>query len=816
MADITDAPARRDRHRGHDHASGSSRSATRSPRTSRCSRCRPTRSTPRCRRRSPARSPRSGCPRARPSTSAPCSPCVGDAGAGAAPPRRPRPAEAAAAEPAAEPSRRRRPARGRAAEPEPAAARRRRRAARAPAPDGRRPPRRAGAGARRPAAAPAAATRRAALLSPVVRRLVDEHGLDPAAITGTGPGGRITRDDVLAAVDGPAARRRPPRPPPRPRPRRAAAGRARARAGRAGARAGGARGRRDGRRARHGRAAHQDPQAHRRAHGDVEGDVAPRLHASSRSTTRTSSGCAGRHKDEWKAEEGFSLTYLPFIARAVVDALARVPAPQRQRRRRASWSCTTTSTSASPSTSTTRAFVPVIRDADDKRLRAIAREINDLADRARTKKLVARRDHRRHVHDHQHRARPARAHAADHQPAAGGDPLHRRRAAQAGGRRPTPDGSEAIAIHPVGNLAMTLGPPGLRRRLRRRLPRARSRRSSRPGTGPPSSNGADAPCRCASAGWGGCRYREALRAPAGPVRHGRPTTTCCCSSTRTCSRSGVRADLGHVLVDPGRRSAPSSCAPTAAATSPTTGPGQLVGYPILTVPGKRGGGLADTVAYVRSVEQLRHRRARRPRPARRRPARRLPGRVGRPRTRRSPARSAPSACGSAGAARCTASPSTSTPTWRCSATSCPCGIADKARHVAGRPRASTSRCARSSTPSPPGPPSAGAAAAAERADVAWRHAPDDLSPFSRGRRSEAAGRRAGAPSPQPARLAEAGVTDGLAIASRKPEWLRAKVRLGAEYLRSSARCATSASSPCARRPAARTCPSAGPTARPRS
>ena len=34
------------------------------------------------------------------------------------------------------------------------------------------------------------------------------------------------------------------------------------------------------------------------------------------------------------------------------------------------------------------------------------------------------------------------------------------------------------------------------------------------------------------------------------------------------------------------------------------GPGQLVGYPILWVPGKRGGGMADTVAYVRSVEQL--------------------------------------------------------------------------------------------------------------------------------------------------------------------------------------------------------------------
>ncbi|CAN5118505.1 hypothetical protein BH24ACT1_BH24ACT1_08920 [soil metagenome] len=34
------------------------------------------------------------------------------------------------------------------------------------------------------------------------------------------------------------------------------------------------------------------------------------------------------------------------------------------------------------------------------------------------------------------------------------------------------------------------------------------------------------------------------------------------------------------------------------------GPGQLVGYPVMTVPGRRGGGLADTVAWIRSLEQL--------------------------------------------------------------------------------------------------------------------------------------------------------------------------------------------------------------------
>jgi 2-oxoglutarate dehydrogenase E2 component (dihydrolipoamide succinyltransferase) len=62
-----------------------------------------------------------------------------------------------------------------------------------------------------PAAAPAiAATPRvsrtgAQRLSPVVRRLLGEHHLDAAALTGTGRDGRITRRDVLAAIEASAA-----------------------------------------------------------------------------------------------------------------------------------------------------------------------------------------------------------------------------------------------------------------------------------------------------------------------------------------------------------------------------------------------------------------------------------------------------------------------------------------------------------------------------------------------------------------------------------------------------------------------------------
>ncbi|MDH3601754.1 MAG: 2-oxo acid dehydrogenase subunit E2 [Candidatus Tectomicrobia bacterium] len=39
-------------------------------------------------------------------------------------------------------------------------------------------------------------------ISPIARKLAEEYGVDPAAIRGTGPGGRITKDDVLQVVQG--------------------------------------------------------------------------------------------------------------------------------------------------------------------------------------------------------------------------------------------------------------------------------------------------------------------------------------------------------------------------------------------------------------------------------------------------------------------------------------------------------------------------------------------------------------------------------------------------------------------------------------
>ena len=50
-------------------------------------------------------------------------------------------------------------------------------------------------------AAPAPAAAERVKISPVARKLCEELGVDPARVTGTGPGGRITRDDVLKAAE---------------------------------------------------------------------------------------------------------------------------------------------------------------------------------------------------------------------------------------------------------------------------------------------------------------------------------------------------------------------------------------------------------------------------------------------------------------------------------------------------------------------------------------------------------------------------------------------------------------------------------------
>jgi lipoic acid synthetase len=266
---------------------------------------------------------------------------------------------------------------------------------------------------------------------------------------------------------------------------------------------------------------------------------------------------------------------------------------------------------------------------------------------------------------------------------------------------------------------------------------------------------------------------------------------------------GARADMANVLVPPESVGAELVRADRGGDVT-YHGPGQLVGYPILTVPGKRGGGMADTVAYVRMVEQL---------------VIDTLSDLGLPDTGRlhdypgvwvAPGSSRPRKIAAIGV-RLTRGRSMHgfalnvAPDMSMFTHIVPCGIADKPvtslasegidvsmKEVVD---ALTARAVAQWAPD---------GRRWERADVVWRDIArddDDLSPFSRGLGVGAAvrsaadhgvdaepGLRADTEAEVPVegpsrrlrgRLVEAGVADGLSISTRKPEWLRARVALGA-------------------------------------
>ncbi len=92
-------------------------------------------------------------------------------------------------------------------------------------------------------------------------------------------------------------------------------------------------------------------------------------------------------RDAWKAEEGYSLTYLPFIARAVVDAIRDFPEVNSTFGENELIVHNYVNLGIAVDLDYKGLVAPVIQEAETKRMRAIAREISDLAARARGKKL---------------------------------------------------------------------------------------------------------------------------------------------------------------------------------------------------------------------------------------------------------------------------------------------------------------------------------------------------------------------------------------------------------------------------------------------
>ncbi len=218
------------------------------------------------------------------------------------------------------------------------------------------------------------------VLSPVVRKLAKEHGLDLTLITGTGQGGRITRKDVLAFIERPAAA------PPAavaPAPAVAAAPAAVEVPAAAAAPAGipllpGDEVRElDRLRARIGANMIQAKRtaAHVWTSVEVDYERVERVRQA--------------HRAAFKEKEGYSLTYLPFIARAAIDALKAFPVVNSSFYLEESKAVFHEAINLGIAVDVNQRGLVVtsIRDADGLRLVGLARRVRELAQKARDGKL---------------------------------------------------------------------------------------------------------------------------------------------------------------------------------------------------------------------------------------------------------------------------------------------------------------------------------------------------------------------------------------------------------------------------------------------
>jgi 2-oxoglutarate dehydrogenase E2 component (dihydrolipoamide succinyltransferase) len=204
-------------------------------------------------------------------------------------------------------------------------------------------------------------------LSPLVRKMAREHNLDLSRIRGTGAGGRITRQDVEAYLGQPpaptaepAALQAPAPPPPAPLP---PAGQAKVRI---------------------------EPMSVMRLkiaeHMTMSKRTSPHVTTVHRVDMTQVARLRERHKAAVKAGYGFSLTYLPFVARAAVAALRQFPLLN------ASLDGANIVYHNEIHLGIAVALeggliVPVIRSADEKNVLGLQRAIVDLAARARSRQL---------------------------------------------------------------------------------------------------------------------------------------------------------------------------------------------------------------------------------------------------------------------------------------------------------------------------------------------------------------------------------------------------------------------------------------------
>ena len=234
---------------------------------------------------------------------------------------------------------------------------------------------------------------RSQILSPLVRRLASEHGVDLGQVSGTGTGGRITKNDVLGFVaahgeaapvtstPSPAAQPAQPAPaaapaalPAQPAP---AAAPATAPAQAPPSVVGGGE--------------EIVPVSHIRRtiaqHMKASLEISARAWNAVEVNMENVARVRGRTKDAFKAREGFGLTYMPFVTRAVTEALLAHPMVNSELR--GDEIAVKHFVNMGIAVSYDEGLiVPVLKGSDTMNLLGIARGINDLATRARAKKLL--------------------------------------------------------------------------------------------------------------------------------------------------------------------------------------------------------------------------------------------------------------------------------------------------------------------------------------------------------------------------------------------------------------------------------------------
>ena len=242
------------------------------------------------------------------------------------------------------------------------------------------------------------------VLSPVVRRLIDENSIDPKQIDGTGAGGRITRSDVLdfldrkaqgevsAPIEPAAAVAEAPKAsqveaPPVQTPSMPVAPSTVSPVLQATVRA----------------------EAYAPIAPSARDEVIPFTNIRRRTAEHmVRSKATSAHtlvaievdfeavervrralKESFSRDEGFSLTYLPFIARATVEALRTYTHLNASVGDDSLIVHRDLNLAIAVDLDLDGLIAPVIRGADQKRLKGIARDIRDLATRARSKRLSA-------------------------------------------------------------------------------------------------------------------------------------------------------------------------------------------------------------------------------------------------------------------------------------------------------------------------------------------------------------------------------------------------------------------------------------------